>query len=119
MEYQLQSGEEEQDVIHDEVPYFATEGSAGGDATQPDHREAVIVFWSYIKTKARMEHIICSTVVDVEEAPMELDMFTLEEFLPIQKKDCFCREPAESGGDPPSCLDYDRYGIPAQRSKSY
>lgn len=45
-----------QDLIDDEVSYFVTECTAVRDAAQPDHREAVIVFWGNAEAGTRTEY---------------------------------------------------------------
>lgn len=52
----------EQHVIEKEVPYSATERSAGENAAQTHHGEVVISLWDSTKTEVRTEHTATSTV---------------------------------------------------------
>lgn len=62
----LQRSEDEQGVINDEVPCFATENSTENDAAPPANREVVTGFSRNTETEARTEHSIFSKVLSVE-----------------------------------------------------
>lgn len=113
----LRRGPVTQDAVDDNVPCFVTEGSTGGDAAQPQHREGVKVFWGSNKVEIRTRHATLNTVLSREENPVIMDLFTLEIVWQARKEERYCQERTKSVSSLQSCFGYDLYGKVLQKSK--
>lgn len=72
---------EEQNAIDEEVPYFVTKGSLGGDPAKSKKREALKDFWSTTEAGARTGHTVPSAVLGADTNLVTPDFFTPEKFL--------------------------------------
>lgn len=84
--FRLRRSKEELDASDDEVSCFVTKNNPGGEAVQPDHREAAIAFYGSTEVEAWTEYTIHITVLSAEEEPGTPDPSSMEEFLQAQKE---------------------------------